>query len=279
MSECIKNFYIFNGEVKNSDGFDNKYLKEGKALYEVIRIIDGIPLYLEKHLERLRNTAKLEADKLWLTIDEIKLSMEKLIEINKVKEGNIKMVFNFNQNNNFLVYFVKHSYPTEHMYSEGVKTILYHGERNNPNAKVIDMDFRNKVTDEINKNKAFEAILVDRNGHITEGSKSNIFMIQGNEVITSPCDKVLPGVTRAMIIDVCNNIGIKVREEKFHYNNINKLDALFISGTSPKVLPIKQVGEFCFNSSKNNILNKIREGYDRNIENYIKEKLELKIIK
>ncbi|WP_102400976.1 aminotransferase class IV [Haloimpatiens massiliensis] len=272
MSECIENFYILNGEVKDSSSFDGKYLKEGKALYEVIRIIDGIPLYLEKHLERLQNTAKLSQDKLWLTIDEIKISMKRLIEINKVKEGNIKMVFNFNESNNFLVYFVKHSYPTKQMYSEGVKTILYHGERNNPNAKVIDMDFRSKVTEEINKSNAFEAILVDREGNITEGSKSNIFMIQGSEVITSSCDKVLPGVTRAMIIDVCSNMGIKVREEKFHYNNINKLDALFVSGTSPKVLPIKQVGELCFDSSENNILNKIREGYDRDIKNYIKEK-------
>ncbi|WP_138202720.1 aminotransferase class IV [Haloimpatiens lingqiaonensis] len=273
MSECIKDFYILNGEIKNTNCFHEKYLKEGRALYEVIRIIDGVPLYLENHLERLQNTAKLTGDKLWLTVEEIKNNMQKLVKINDVKIGNIKMVFNFNENKDFLVYFVKHSYPTEQMYKEGVKTILYHGERTNPKAKVIDMEFRSKVTEEINKNQAFEAILVDREGYITEGSKSNIFMIQGSEVITSPCDKVLPGVTRAMIIHICNNIGVNVREERFHFKNIDKLDALFISGTSPKVLPIKQVGEFKFNSSNNAVLNNIRIEYDKNIENYIKEKL------
>lgn len=273
MSECIQEFYILNGEKKPVKDFNEKYLKEGTSLYEVIRIIEGVPLYLEQHLKRLENTAKLAENNLWLTIDDIQENIKKLIEINKVKIGNIKMVFNFNKENNFLVYFVKHSYPENHMYEEGVKTIFYHGERNNPNAKVIDVSFRSKVTEEINKQEAFEAILVDREGYITEGSKSNIFMIVGNKVITSPVNKVLPGVTRAMIIEVCNKLGIEVKEEKISYKEIDKLDALFISGTSPKVLPIKQVDNIQFKSSENPILQSIKEGYDQDINEYIHKKL------
>ncbi len=45
----------------------------------------------------------------------------------------------------FLAYFIPHSYPSKQQYEEGVKTITYHGERSNPNAKVINNAFREKV--------------------------------------------------------------------------------------------------------------------------------------
>ena len=79
----------------------------------------------------------------------------------------------------------------DRLYTEGVKTILYYGERENPNAKIVNDNFRAKVTEEIKKSNAFEAILVDRNGLITEGSKSNIFAIKDGKLITAKAEAVL----------------------------------------------------------------------------------------
>lgn len=201
-----------------------------------------------------------------------KRKINRLIEINKVSIGNIKLVFNFNKekNNKFLCYFLKHNYPEDIEYKNGVRTILYHGERENPNAKVINIDFRKAVGEKIKEQKAYEAILIDKNGYITEGSKSNIFMIKDSKVITSPVEKVLPGITRQNIIDVCKNLNLDIDEEKVHYKDIEKLEGLFISGTSPKVLPIKSVDEMEFKSSKNKLILSIMEGYNKAIEKDIK---------
>ncbi|EPY2271693.1 aminotransferase class IV [Clostridium sporogenes] len=270
--ECFNEFFIENEKIKERDSFEESFLKEGKSLYEVIRIIDRAPLFLKSHLERFYNSAKLEGLNLWLDEEEIKEKINRLIEINKVSIGNIKLVFNFNKrkNNNFLCYFLKHNYPEDIEYKRGVKTILYHGERENPNAKVINMDFRKIVGEKIKEEKAYEAILVDRNGYITEGSKSNIFMIKDGKVITAPIEKVLPGITRQNIIDVCKNLNLKVEEEKVHYKDIGKLEGLFISGTSPKVLPIKSVDEIEFKSSENKLILSIIEVYNKAIEEDIK---------
>ncbi|MDU1323175.1 MAG: aminotransferase class IV [Clostridium botulinum] len=270
--ECFNEFFIENEKIKERGSFEESFLKEGKSLYEVIRIIDGAPLFLKSHLERFYNSAKLEGLNLWLDEEEIKENINRLIEINKVSIGNIKLVFNFNKgkNNNFLCYFLKHNYPEDIEYKRGVKTILYHGERENPNAKVINMDFRKIVGEKIKEEKAYEAILVDRNGYITEGSKSNIFMIKDGKVITAPIEKVLPGITRQNIIDVCKNLNLKVEEEKVHYKDIDKLEGLFISGTSPKVLPIKSVDEIEFKSSENKLILSIMEGYNKAIEEDVK---------
>ena len=64
------------------------------------------------------------------------------------------------------------------MYKNRIKTILYHGERNNPNAKVVDSNFRGKVSEEIKKAKMHLKQYCNNDGCITEGSKSNIFMIK-----------------------------------------------------------------------------------------------------
>ncbi len=241
---------------------------EEKVIYEVLRVIEGKPIFLEAHIKRMENSFKLVNTEFPLNYEEILMKIQKLIKDEGKKAGNIKLTYGLNTKE-FKVFFIKHSYPTDEMYKKGVKTILYFGERNNPNAKIVNDDFRSKVNDEILKHNAFEAILVDRNGFITEGSKSNIFMVKGNELITSPVKAVLPGVTRGEIIEIARKMGINVREEEFKFNDINKLDGIFISGTSPKVLPINQVDTIKINP-ENEIIKKLSDEYNKEIDRYLR---------
>ncbi|MDP4145971.1 MAG: aminotransferase class IV [Bacillota bacterium] len=272
MDLCYNKYFLIDNRVLECKDFDSSFLDHGRSLYEVIRIIDGVPLFLEKHLERLINSANITGLKLSLNIDQINERLVKLIEANGVSLGNAKIVFSFeNESNNctFYAYYLKHQYPTDEQYKNGVNTILYHGERENPNAKVVNVNFRKMVDEKIREKQVYEAILVDRNGNITEGSKSNIFMIKNNEVYTAPVEAVLPGITRDTIIAVCQEAGYKLTEKKVHYTELNDLDGLFISGTSPKVLPIKRVADKEFKSSSNKVVLDIMHGYDSVINQYI----------
>ncbi len=90
-----REFYIKDDEVKQKDSFDNKFITLGKSLYEVIRIEQGVPLFVEKNLKRLENSAKITNLILPMTSDKIKAKINKLIQVNKADIGNIKIVFNF----------------------------------------------------------------------------------------------------------------------------------------------------------------------------------------
>jgi branched-chain amino acid aminotransferase len=270
MGECFSDKFILNNEFMNCKEFDNNLISEGKSLYEVIRIIDGVPLFLEDHLERLFNSAVVTGLNIWLHKDKIEHSIRELSEVNSLKDGNIKIIFNFNEKreNTFLAYFIAHNYPNEEMYLNGVKTVLYHAERENPNAKVINMSLR-EITNKIIKEKnIYEVILVDSNGHITEGSRSNIFMIKENKVYTSPSEDVLIGITRKYIFEACHNLGYEVLEEKTKFNEIKNLDGLFLCGTSPKVLPISKVDNIEL-PSDNKVLQDIRVQYNTLVQEYI----------
>lgn len=241
---------------------------EDKIIYEVLRVINKKPIFLENHLERMKNSFELINEEFELTYEKISTEIHDLIQRENKSYGNIKITYGVNEKI-LKVFFVEHSYPCEEMYKSGVKTILYFGERENPNAKIINDSFREKVNNEIKEQNAYEAILVDKNGYITEGSKSNIFMVKGSKLLTSPTKAVLPGVTRGEIMDIAKKLGIEVEEVEYKYSDIDKLDGMFISGTSPKVLPIKEVNNIKLDHN-NSIIKELMTEYDHEIGEYIK---------
>lgn len=236
-------------------------------IYEVLRIIDGKALFLEDHLERMKNSFDLINEKFSLNNDEIELKIKKFINKENKLCGNIKITYSIFEKT-LDVFFINHSYPDKEMYDNGVKTILYFGERENPNAKILNDDFRCKINEEIENNNAYEAILVDRNGIITEGSRSNIFMIKNNTILTSPTKSILPGVTRKKVLELANKLDFKVLEEEYNYKKINELDAMFICGTSPKILPIALVNDIEMDA-KNPVILKLMEEYDDSVKQYL----------
>ncbi len=264
--EAINKFLVENSKIKEINSLKD-IETSGKVIYEVLRIIHGKPLFLENHLLRMENSFKLINVDCCLENFKIRKDIENLVRENEKLEGNVKITYNVNEKV-MRIFFINHSYPNEKMYQNGVKTILYFGERDNPNAKIVNLSFREKVNIKIRESNAYEAILVDRNGYITEGSKSNIFMVKDDVLLTSSVKAVLPGVTRGEIIDIAIENGIKVEEVSYKYSDIEKLDGMFISGTSPKILPINQVDSIKINN--NEIIGKLIKYYNDKIISYIK---------
>lgn len=270
MSECFSKKYIINNKTMSCENFRDNLIHEGKSLYEVIRIIDGIPLFLEDHLERLFYSAAVTGLNIWLNEEDIKVSIGELSKINLIENGNVKIVFNFNKNgkNTFLAYFIKHTYPSEEMYLNGVKTSSYHAERENPNAKVINTSLREITNNIIKEKNVYEVILIDNDGNVTEGSRSNVFMVEGSKVYTAPKEDVLIGITRKYVFQACKNLKYEIIERKVGFNNIINVNGIFMCGTSPKVLPISKVDNIEFDSN-NKIVQDIRREYDSIVEHYI----------
>ncbi|WP_040211151.1 aminotransferase class IV [Clostridium polynesiense] len=268
MEAYLQKYFIYNGELKSTEDFNLKGV--GTKIYEVIRIIDKIPLFLEEHIERLEKSLDIVNLKSRYDVEAINKYIKKLIEANQGAEGNIKLIMNFNENReDIYLFYIPHSYPKSELYEEGVATILYHGERENPNAKIINSSLRDSVNHELKKAEAYEAILIDNQGRVTEGSRSNIFFVKDEKLITSPIEAVLPGITRQQIIKLCTANDIKVEEKYINEQEIKECDALFISGTSPEVLPIKSVNLIKFASSCNSVVKKVMTLYDNSIEEYI----------
>ncbi len=267
--DAILKYYLEDGHIEEISNYTVDSKEKGRIIYEVIRVVNGVPLFYEDHLKRLELSFRLMNKPFSYKYDKIKDYLISLIKANKVEVGNIKLTFDI-KTDTMKVFSIKHNYPDSDMYNKGVKTILYHGERTNPNAKVVDNNFREKVTEEIIKSNAFEAILVNNNGYITEGSKSNIFMIKDETLYTSPLEEVLPGVTRGRIIALAKKNGVKFEEKNINYKDIKDFDAIFISGTSPKILPIECINEVKMDV-KNKLMRDLMQIFDEEINLYIEK--------
>lgn len=242
-------FFLLNGKIISSHDYDRNLLKKGVSIYEVIRIIEGKPLFFKEHHKRLESSAGMLSFDLWLDATKIRYQMTKLSRINKITEGNIEIIFNRAENGNktFLCLFIEAHYPTPEMLKNGVSSELYFAERENPNAKIINLRLRERTNSHIKAEKLYEVLLVDRNGFITEGSRSNIFFIKNDIVYTTPVSEVLPGITRLKVFEMCKEHNIIVKEIPIKVEEIGHFEAAFYTGTSPGVLPISNIGDIVFN--------------------------------
>ncbi|WP_034429879.1 aminotransferase class IV [Caldisalinibacter kiritimatiensis] len=270
-NEAILDYYILNGDVYSTDNMDIFNQIGFPSIYEVIRVIDGIPLYFEDHIYRMRKSAELLGYEIFKSNEEIINQISRLIKVNNSPNLNIKLLCsNLTEKNQIiLVYFIESHYPTKQMYNRGIHTILFNSERKNPNAKVVNTSFREKVNEKIKAEKAYEAILVNSAGYITEGSRSNIFFVKDNSVYTAPAGDVLLGVTRKRIVALCKNVGINVVEKNVHVDNLDEIDGLFMTGTSVNVLPITTIDNKKYDSVNNEIIKRIGEEYLQDVRGYI----------
>lgn len=271
--EIAKDYFLFNGNVLPSEEFDSEKVATYPSFYEVIRVIDGVPLFFEEHINRLWSSIKLLGYEQPYGDITIKEHIYKLLEKNNCYNYNVKIVINQlnEQEPNLFVYFIKSSYPSDEAYEKGVHTILYKAERDNPNAKVVAAAFRDKVNESIKSANAYEAVLVNNNDEITEGSRSNMFFVKDDVFYTAPTKDVLVGITRTRIIQLCLQLGYRVVEDPIHVDFLESIDGLFLTGTSPKVLPIATVDSRKYNSSKNSAIKAVHNGYNQLIDSYIQK--------
>jgi branched-chain amino acid aminotransferase len=259
----IHKYYILNGELKGIKQFDSAENEGG--IYEVLRVVDRIPLFLEDHLERFFHSAKLAGKNIGFSDTQISGFLKNLIEKNKTASGNILISCKINLE----AFFISHVYPTDKMYTEGINCGILKAERDNPNAKVLHTTVRNRADQIIAEKGFYEVLLVDHLGKVTEGSRSNIFFVSENEIVTPPSNRVLVGITRQKTLQLAAGLNIQVVEREVTFSELQTFDAAFITGTSPKILPVLKIDAFKF-SPQNKIVGQLMNKYNELIEMYVK---------
>jgi branched-chain amino acid aminotransferase len=248
--------------------------EEPVQLYEVIRIIEGIPLFIEDHLERLYQSALLTGVNQLPDPESITALITNFLATQKRETGNIKLSFTFTKTTYELQYdlnFVPHHYPTPEEYTCGVKVGLLNAIRPLPNAKVSHSEIRDLADQLIVSENFFETLLVDSDGNITEGSRSNVFFVRDEMLYTAPREKILQGITWKKMLQICLKAGIPVIEKEIPAERIDQFEAAFLTGTSPKVLPVSSINNIIYKTD-HPLHVRLQQLYDQLIEDYLAER-------
>jgi len=248
MNECYGKKFILNSKLYDCDQFDDSLVYKGDSLYEVIRMFKGKPVFFYDHMERLVASVRLQHKEPLAEINVLKKNIINLVKTEKRKDINLKIVFNYNNDSeNCLLYFIEPSYPTEEQYKKGVKGIFFHGERKDPESKVIDNKLRSSIYHKLILEGGYEALLVNEDNLVTEGSRSNIFFLKKETLVTAPDEKVLNGITRKYILEICRVHKIEVNFLCVAADSLSEYDAVFMTGTSPMVLQFYCIEDTYFN--------------------------------
>lgn len=245
--ECVGEYYVLNGQLKRADTFDETLVNAGFSIYEVIRVINSRPVFLNDHYDRFVNSTKQTNKRLLLSLSDLRDNIAILVAKNDTSNYNIKAVMNYGDGGeNTLVYNIRSTYPTDEQYAIGVKGITFNAVRDNPGSKVINFNLREAENKAIADREAYEALLVNEKGEVTEGSRSNVFLLKDDVLYTAPEDVVLCGITRKYIIQICEDMKLKIVYKCVKVSELHLYDAVLMTGTSPVVIAFNKVNDIPF---------------------------------
>ena len=237
-------------------------LHYGLAVFEGIRCYEtkkGPAIFrLKEHVDRLFNSAHIFLLDVPFSRSEIEKAIVETVRVNAIKECYIRPVVYigygamglYPKNNPVQVAIAAWPWGTylgEEGLTQGIRIKVSSFIRNHVNANMT----RGKVcgyyvNSQLAKKEAIaagydEALLLDTEGYVSEGSGENIFMARNGGLKTTPLTSILEGITRDSIIEIAGKEGIPVSEERFTRDELYIADEAFFTGTAAEVTPIREV--------------------------------------
>ncbi|MET0462512.1 MAG: branched-chain amino acid transaminase [Chitinophagaceae bacterium] len=287
-----------NGEfVKASEAKIDLYsqsLHYGYSVFEGIRSYKNIHgetkiFKAKEHYERLAESARLMNMPYTWTVDELIAANYEVLKRNNMQDAYIRpIVFapaNMSFAKNTESFIAIQAWEMQPFLGEKllrIKTSSY--QRPNPKGFNIQAKAGGHYVNSIlasQEAKAAgydEALLTDMNGFIAEGPGANIFFEKEGKLFTPALGNILPGITRATVLELCNELNIDVEEGQYSLEQLKEADTAFFCGTAAEVIGWESIDETKFSGNWNDsISKKIQTAYkDRVTESSQKSKVKSK---
>jgi branched-chain amino acid aminotransferase len=225
----------------------------GFGIFDFLRTYNGVPFHLGDHLQRLERSARLIGLILPQPVSDIAGIVRETLARNSHRESNIRIVVTGGSSPDgitpgaaprLLVMVTAVKDMPDEWYTKGAKIITCHVERFMPGAKSINYIPAILCQQEARSRNAIEAVYADRDGYLLEGTTSNFFVLRGDTLITPPCDRVLPGITRQVVIELAKR-EFTVVERNVHKDEIRLIDEAFLASSVKEVAPVVAIDAIC----------------------------------
>ena len=268
--------------VKKEDAvvsvFDHGFLY-GDGVFEGIRVYSGNVFRLDAHLKRLFESAQSIMLNIPYTKEELTQLIVDTIRKNELDSAYIRVVISRGKGNLgldpsscskpsvIIIAEVLTMYPKE-FYENGIKIASVPSRRNRPDVlspQIKSLNYLNNILVKLEANQAGvqEALMLNDQGYVTEGSADNIFIVKSGVIFTPPVYLgALEGITRNAIIDVARAKGYEVRESPFTRHDVYVADEVFLTGTAVEVIAAISVdGRKISNGKPGNVTNDLLDEF------------------
>ncbi|AKB86109.1 branched-chain-amino-acid transaminase [Methanococcoides methylutens] len=258
MSELL---IYYNGEFVTKENatvsiYDHGFLY-GDGVFEGIRAYNGRVFKLQEHVDRLYDSAKAIALEVPISKEEMSEAILETLRKNNLRDAYIRPIVSRGVGDLGLdprkcpkpsIYIVSQEWGAMYgdLYEVGLKAITVGIRRNAPDAlspNIKSLNYLNNILAKIEANEkgGDEAIFLDQNGFISEGSGDNIFVIKNGKVYTPPTINNLKGITRATAIELLEERGYEVIVGNLGLFDMYTADEIFVTGTAAEAAPITKL--------------------------------------
>ena len=240
--------------------FDHGFLY-GEGIYETMRTYHRRPFLYDRHMRRLRRSARMIELPVPFTDEELaaqirdtqamaRIDGEAYIRV-LVTRGIGELTYDPKATPNpSIVIIVKPQVdPAPQVYEEGVRVVIVDIVRNHPDS-VNPMIKSNNLMNcalamqEAIKQNAFEGVMRNYRGELSECTTANLFIVANTVALTPPLEAgLLPGITREFLFDIGKDVGVEVREQVMRDEDLFSADEAFLTSTTREVVPIVTVND------------------------------------
>ena len=262
----MNDIVYLNGEfLKQSEAkispFDRGFIF-ADGVYEVAKYYNGKPFRYEDHISRLeRSLAELNIG--FNGVDQLGKVFDRLLADNNMNEthagiyvqitrGVHKRIHNFPENVEPTIFAYAFELPSfSEKLENGIKVITHEDIRwQRCDIKSVSLLPNTMLFNKANEAGAGECILI-RDGFVTEATHSSVLGVKNGKIITRPLsDLILPGITRKVILEICEEQGIAIEERLFSEEELYELDEIMIAGTGSEVTPVVQINNVAVGNKK-----------------------------
>ena len=230
----------------------------GDGLFETMRVYSGKIFRLEHHLDRLFQSARSIFIELPITKNEIQSAIYAAIKLNGLSDSIVRLTVTRGELGSSVN--VDYSSPptivilvkpvkaiSKKTYKEGIGIKLYKKSAIRTQGisnKIKSCNYLSNIILRENalKENFFEAVLLDHNHNVTEGTISNIFIIKNNQLKTPILNEfVLSGIIRQAILDLCLENNIPFKEDRITERELYEADELFLTNSGIEILPVRNI--------------------------------------
>lgn len=230
---------------------DDLAVLRGYGVCDIMRTYKGRPYFLDAHVNRLVHSAEKTGLALpWSARDIQKIVLETLDRNKGMDEVNIRIIITGGSSSDFfhpqghprlIILVTDMAKLPDAWYEHGVKVVTHAQERSLPDAKVISYIPAAMALKTAKKKGAIEALYVNSQNQVLEGTTSNLFAFF-NERLVTPKDGVLKGITRQAVLSLARTL-YTVEEKPVLLDRLLTADEVFITGTNKCVVPVVQVDD------------------------------------
>ncbi len=225
-------------------------LLRGYSVFESLRTYDRQPFHLAEHLNRLYHSAEIIEMQVHYTRASLAGIVYEVIERNSYKHATVRILLTGGvsedgilpgDNNGLAILISKLGERDMQRFARGVKLITTSLQRVSPQAKTSNYVSAIRALQGARQHEASDALFVNEEGHVLEGTRSNFFVFRGDTLIT-PAQGVLMGVTRNAVVDLARQ-HFRVEERPILFDELRQVDEAFITASSTEITPVVQIDD------------------------------------